>query len=298
MYNNRNSLWASLPPITKNLIAINFICWLADIVLSRRIGIPMSGIFGLNYLFSSGFHIWQPFTYMFMHAGFDHIFFNMFALLMFGAPLEQHWGGKRFLTYYLITGIGAGIVQELVWFGMFGPIDTMHITIGASGAIFGILLAFGWLFPDVKMFLLFIPIPIRARVFVTIYAICELWLGLAPSSGDNVAHFAHLGGMLFGWLLILWWKHKGIDGFGGSFFSKSHSDINERIKGWWQKQKNKHKKNSSHRYSDYHYQEPTRNTSHGKDNDKEDIDRILDKIKLSGYDSLTPEEKQRLFDRK
>lgn len=287
-----------MPPVTKNLIAINFICWLADIVLSRNIGIPLSNLFGLNYIFSSGFHLWQPFTYMFMHAGFDHIFFNMFALLMFGIPLEQRWGGKRFLTYYLVTGVGAAVVQELVWFGMFGAADVMRITIGASGAVFGILLAFGWLFPDVRMFLLFIPIPIRARVFVTIYAVCELWLGVAAPAGDNVAHFAHLGGMLFGWLLILWWRHKGVDGFGGNFFSASGRGWTWRLKSWWESFKSKlHKRNSTHtHYSNYHYQEPTRSGNPSPKATQQEIDRILDKIKFSGYGSLTDEEKRKLAD--
>lgn len=296
MNNHSNTFWGTLPTITKNLIAINFICWLADIALSRRIGIPLSHLFGLNYIFSQGFHIWQPLTYMFMHAGFDHIFFNMFALLMFGAPLEQHWGSKRFLTYYLITGIGAGIVQEVVWFGMSGIANAPHVTIGASGAIFGILLAFGWLFPDVKMFLLFIPIPIRARVFVTIYAVCELWLGVASLSGDNVAHFAHLGGMLFGWLLILWWRHKGIEGFSNNTFSSS--TWRYRLKSWWTQQKQKFNGNHKKDSSTYHYQDTKRSEGNSTSTDQQEINRILDKIKHSGYDSLTTEEKQRLYGQK
>lgn len=289
---SRNSFWSALPPITKNLIIINFICWLADKVLGVTWGVNLSHIFGLNYIFSSTFHVWQPLTYMFMHAGFDHIFFNMFALLMFGIPLEQRWGSKRFLTYYLVTGIGAGIIQELVWFCMYGAIDAPLVTIGASGAVFGILLAFAWLFPDEKMFLLFVPIPIRSRVFVALYALCELWLGVHTPTGDNVAHFAHLGGMLFGWLLILWWRHRGVNGFGRTYHPS-------RLKQWWRNfcEQLKERKPKKKNRQKFHYQDPIHTNIQDETKDKE-IDRILDKIKTSGYSSLTEEEKRTLFERK
>lgn len=165
----------------------------------------------MNWSFSSfansygSFHLWQPVTYMFMHANFGHLFCNMFAVLMFGPALEREWGERRYLVYYFVCGIGAAIVQELVWM-TFLP-GQLAATIGASGAVFGILLAFGWLFPDTPLYLLFIPVPIRARIFVIVYAVIELFAGLASFSGDNVAHFAHLGGMLFGLLLILWWQN-------------------------------------------------------------------------------------------
>ena len=140
-----------------------------------------------------------------MHAGFDHLFCNMFAVLMFGPILERTWGERKFLLYYLVCGLGAALIQELVWM-LFMP-GQIAVTIGASGAVFGILFAFGWLFPDEPIFFLFIPVPIRARVFVIVYAVIELFAGLGNFAGDNVAHFAHLGGMLFGWLILLWWKY-------------------------------------------------------------------------------------------
>ena len=220
-------MFRNLPPITKNLLLINLSCYLADVVF-QRYGIDFSRIFGLHYVTASEFQLWQPLTYMFMHANFSHIFFNMFAVMMFAPALEERWGGKRFLIYYLITGLGAAVVQEVVWAlqlqPMLNSIDPMVaaklanrvVTIGASGAVFGILLAFGWLFPEVRMFIMFIPIPIRARTLVIIYALIELFAGLAPTSGDNVAHFAHLGGMLFGLILILYWRKKGIGG--GPYF--------------------------------------------------------------------------------
>jgi membrane associated rhomboid family serine protease len=149
---------------------------------------------------------------MFLHADISHILFNMLAVWMFGATLENAWGSRRYLIYYLVCGVGAAIIQECVWSLM--PFHTLQLeylnTIGASGAVFGILFAFGWLFPDTPMFILFIPIPIRARTIVIIYALVELFAGMGNMMGthiDNVAHFAHLGGMLFGWLLLLYWRH-------------------------------------------------------------------------------------------
>jgi len=170
-----------------------------------------------------------------MHAGFEHILFNMFALYMFGGILERLWGPKRFLFYYLVTGIGAAIVQQLFWTVEFHSaltainhaistdlvnaqslieqkrqfLDSPYfITIGASGAVFGLLLAFGWIFPNQELYVMFIPIPIKAKYFVFFYGIVELFMGVAQFSGDSIAHFAHLGGMLFGAILIIIWKKK------------------------------------------------------------------------------------------
>ncbi len=265
-------MFRNLPPVTKNLLLINLICYFADIVFQRS-GIDFTQLFGLHYPIASGFHIWQPLTYMFMHAGFGHIFFNMFAVMMFAPALEDRWGSKRFLIYYLVTGVGAAVVQEAVWAWQFQPIlneiesvdpdlaatvANNLITIGASGAVFGILLAFGWLFPEVRMFIMFIPVPIRARTLVILYALIELFAGLAPV-GDNIAHFAHLGGMIFGWLLILWWRHRGYYGFDSTPWTEG------RIKRWfkdkWEKLFTKRhprikRDKDSKDYSDYHYHEP------------------------------------------
>lgn len=191
----------NLPTVTKNLLLLNLLMWLVDAALKSR-GIDLGAVLGFCDYRSGMFHFWQPLTYMFMHASFSHLFCNMFAVWMFGATLEREWGARRFLTYYLICGVGAALVQQLVWL-LTGP----GITIGASGAVFGILLAFGWLFPEVRMFLLFLPIPIRARTFVILYAVFELMAGISGRAGDNVAHFAHLGGMLFGVLVILFWQY-------------------------------------------------------------------------------------------
>ena len=210
----------NLPTVTRYLLIANFIIFLLAATF-QRYGIDLNTIGGLHYVSASSFHWWQPITYMFLHANFSHIFFNMFAVWMFGPLIEQEWGPRRFAVYYLICGLGAALIQELVWMLMLSNMSSVYSsaaiaqyaymlnTIGASGAVFGILFAFGWLFPDVPMFILFVPIPIRARVFVIIYALIELFAGLGSVAGftaDNVAHFAHLGGMLFGWLLILYWK--------------------------------------------------------------------------------------------
>ncbi len=226
----------NLPPITKWLLLANTIVWLLSSLLQRQ-GLYLNGVLGLWSLQSGNFHFWQPLTYMFAHANFEHLFCNMFAVWMFGPVLEENWGKWKYCLYYAVCGLGAAAIQLLVWHwaGMAGP----AVTVGASGAVFGILFAFGWLFPDVPMFLLFIPIPIRARTFVYIYAAIELFAGLADFSFDNVAHFAHLGGMLFGWLLLLWWRNKD-----RLQIPHIRRDENESKKG--------------KDFSDYHYQEPIR----------------------------------------
>ena len=210
----------NLPVVTRYLLVANFVAFLLTGILQRH-GVDLNALCGLHYYAAPSFHWWQPLTYMFLHANFSHIFFNMFAVWMFAPMIEQQWGTRRFALYYLVCGLGAAFIQEMVWGMMLSNMSLSYNaaslaqyayfmnTIGASGAVFGILFAFGWLYPDVPMFLLFIPVPIRARTFVIIYALIELFAGMGNAmrfTTDNVAHFAHLGGMLFGWLLILYWK--------------------------------------------------------------------------------------------
>lgn len=217
-----------LPVVTKNLLAINVLVFLATLA-AGRFDVDLNNILGLHLFIAEEFKPLQIVTYMFMHGDFFHLFFNMFALFMFGRVLESVWGPKRFLTYYMVTGVGAGIVQEVVQFiyyktqlsmysmvnlgaGMVLPMDeylNMWTTVGASGAVYGILLAFAMTFPNEKLFVMPIPFPIKAKYFVLIYGAIELFMGLSPRVGDNVAHFAHLGGMLFGIILILYWRKKG-----------------------------------------------------------------------------------------
>ncbi len=215
-----------LPVVVKNLLIINCIMFLADIVMTR-FGIDLSNILGLHFFMASDFHVYQLFTYMFMHGNFSHLFFNMFALWMFGNTLENIWGPKRFLLYYILCGLGAGLVQEGVQYIEYvvklsqyqtvnmggGQIIPMAqylnymTTVGASGAIYGLLLAFGMMFPNSMIYLYFI-MPIKAKWFVIGYAVIELLTGIF-STGDHVAHFAHLGGMLVGLIILLIWKKKG-----------------------------------------------------------------------------------------
>ncbi len=209
------------PPVIKNLLIINVLFFMADNVLSQR-GVDLTQLFGLYFFGMEGyFHIWQPVTYMFMHGSLSHIFFNMFALWMFGRILEAVWGGRRFLTYYMVCGVGAAIIQELVqlltFFHSMGTgvlsYSVLMPTVGASGAIYGILLAFAMLFPNEKMFIFPLPVPVKAKYFVAFFFVLELFSGFAVS--DNVAHFAHLGGMLFGWALLVYWKRK--NRYGGNY---------------------------------------------------------------------------------
>ena len=150
------------------------------------------------------FHAYQFITYMFLHANFEHIFFNMFALWMFGRTLEYELGSRRFLIYYMVCGIGAALIQYLTAL-VFGELPLMLV--GASGAVMGLLLAFGVLHPNATIMLLFPPIPMKAKWFVIIYGVIELFLGWRGVG--NVAHFAHVGGMLWGFLLLYWWRYTG-----------------------------------------------------------------------------------------
>ena len=215
-----------LPLVTKNLLIINGLFFLATLALGK-IGIDLTDILGLHFITASKFHVHQLVTYMFMHGSFSHIFFNMFALWMFGSALENFWGAKRFLLYYFITGIGAGIVQEISWTVELWNVLQPHIqmvnlagyelipkadyldkfvTVGASGAVFGLLLAFGMIFPNAMIYIYFL-FPMKAKWFVILYGVIELFSGVLGSS-NGIAHFAHLGGMIFGIFLILFWRYK------------------------------------------------------------------------------------------
>lgn len=216
-----------MPTVTKNLIIINILFFLGGIVATRY-GLDLSAYLGLHFFMADNFNPAQLISYMFMHGSFTHLFFNMFAVWMFGRILEQIWGPKRFLFYYIACGIGAGLVQELVQYIQYavelsaydkvdmgnGLILSMQQylnemnTVGASGAVYAILLAFGMLFPNEKMFIIPFPFPIKAKFFVAGYAVIELMQGFANNPTDNVAHFAHLGGMIFGFVLIIYWKKK------------------------------------------------------------------------------------------
>ncbi|MCD8071664.1 MAG: rhomboid family intramembrane serine protease [Alistipes sp.] len=193
----------STPPVVKNLLIINALFFLAVYALPADATTWLYGNLSLYPIGSGNFMPHQLVSYMFMHAGFEHFFFNMFALWMFGRVMEYDLGSKRFLIYYMACGVGAGLIQLAV--NMLTPAGP---TVGASGAIFGILLGFGMLHPNSIIMLLIPPIPMKAKYFVIIYGALELWLGVSGRM-DNIAYFAHLGGMVWGFLLLWWWKKKG-----------------------------------------------------------------------------------------
>lgn len=245
--NNGRGGLATIPPVTRNLLIINVIIWVAEMIFPS-LGNTLVKLLGLHFVAGSLFNPVQIFTYMFIHDPSSpvHIFFNMFSLWMFGRLMEQVWGSKRFLVYYFVCGVGAAFVQEAVWAGCWmndyvsgiarlngltdvsmkeivdegirnrdaGFLDAIAayknsmVTIGASGAIFGILLGFAFVFPNLPLYLFFIPVPIKAKYMVAGYAVIEFFLGVSHSV-STVAHFAHLGGMLFGLILLLWWRKNG-----------------------------------------------------------------------------------------
>jgi membrane associated rhomboid family serine protease len=190
-----------LPPAVKNLLIINIIVFLG----TELIGDPMYQLFALFPIGSPFFRWWQFVTHMFMHGNFAHIFFNMWSLFVFGPLLERLWGSKKFLIFYFVCGLGAALCHELVL--MTQPLSNIP-TVGASGAIYGLLLGFGMLYPNYVLTLVFPPVSLKAKWFVVIFAVIELVTGILGTR-DGVAHFAHLGGMLFGLILILIWKKQG-----------------------------------------------------------------------------------------
>jgi len=193
----------NLTTAVKNLLIINIIVFIG----TELIGNPMYQLFALFPLNSPLFRWWQFVTHMFMHGGFAHIFFNMWSLFVFGPVLERMWGPKKFLIYYFVCGLGAALCHELVLY-FFVPGQLYVPTVGASGAIYGLLLGFGMLYPNYTLSLVFPPISMKAKWFVIIFAAIELVTGITGTA-DGVAHFAHLGGMLFGLILLLCWKKQG-----------------------------------------------------------------------------------------
>jgi len=277
--------WSMMPPVVKNLLIINGLLFLATFTLGSSQGIDLYKLLGLHYFESELFSPYQFVTYMFMHGDISHIFFNMFAVWMFGSAIENAWGSKRFLIYYLLTGFGAAFLHYLIIYIDIAPVIAqmeaiieapsaasiqvfiqehrfmvddwkypeiteqlrkfgntslqvlesdptnasalqdasiffqsylehyMNIpnVVGASGSLFGILLAFGMMFPNVRLMMIFLPIPIKAKYFVMAYGAIELVSAFQNNPGDNVAHFAHLGGMLFGFIIIKIWEKSGVN---------------------------------------------------------------------------------------
>jgi len=219
--NNRGTgFLGGITPVVKNLVIINSIM----LLITYLTGNFMYEKFSLFYFGSPLFKPYQLITHMFMHGGFVHLFFNMYSLIFFGVILEQVWGSKKFFLYYMVTGLGAAFLHSLVLYidassllsaaqaGSQMAADRYQAlcstpTVGASGAIYGVLLAYGMLFPNNTLQLIFPPVALKAKWFVLIFGAIELVLGIS-NTGGNIAHFAHLGGMIFGYFLIIYWKKK------------------------------------------------------------------------------------------
>ena len=314
-----------MPFVTKNLLLANVVIFFLSLVMPS-----LTSLMGLHYWQASQFHVYQLVTYMFMHGGWTHLFFNMFALWMFGCVMERTWGPKRFIIYYLVCGIGAGLLQELAQFGsLFLDLSSQGATIGqiiriqtidptapevlnawttvgASGSIYGILLAFGMTYPEEKMFIIPIPFPIKAKWFVMGYIVIELVMAF-ESPGDGVAHVAHLGGMLFGFFLIRHWRSTArrqstFDGW-NSYQGTAHRDdsatILGRIRKWMHlDREGNHNANTTNngdfRTTSTHQSDWDYNAR--RKQEEAEIDAILEKIRRSGYASLTAEEKKKLFE--
>lgn len=233
--------FSGIPPVVKNLILINVVMLLATYTAAGVFNVDLNAMLGLYYPKSEHFRPYQVITHMFMHGGLAHLFFNMFALFMFGRVLESVWGPKRFFIFYFVSGLGAALTHEAVIALQYNKLinsispDQLQLvmergaeifqsgrnfndpdmgqlnmllnvpTVGASGAVFGILLGFGVLFPNTQLMLLFPPIPIKAKWLVIAYGGLELYLAVTQP-GSNIAHAAHLGGMIFGYILIKIWQ--------------------------------------------------------------------------------------------
>ncbi len=223
---------SNISPVVKNLLIINVICFLPFVLFNKPMADQIRDLVSAYYFDSPYFKPWQPITYMFFHGGWEHIIFNMFALFSFGSIIEYNMGSKRFIMFYFICGLGGLALQWAVQaFEVYRAVGTITVShdfvptsqeifdqvhavygstmVGASGAIFGVLIAFGMLYPNAELMILFIPVPVKAKYVIPVYIVIELFLGLGQFNGDNVAHFAHLGGAVLGFLLIKLWRLQG-----------------------------------------------------------------------------------------
>lgn len=292
-YYSPPSSFRFFPRGMKFLLVANVAIFLLQLFL--QLGLRIGDVYLYDVFFrifalfpiGQGFLVWQLVTYLFLHGGFFHIFFNMLALWMFGVELENVWGTRRFITYYFLCGVGAGL-SNLYLTPLF---TTPGPTIGASGAIYGILLAFGMLFPDSPVFIYFL-FPIKAKYFVAIFIGIELIAGVTGTE-NGVAHFAHLGGALVGFVYLLVYR-RSIPAFDRitDSLKKTSRSLRERVR-------DRNRYGDTRVVSDVSFAElkKTEKSKSGgtKESDQEKLDEILDKISASGYDSLTDDEKRMLF---
>ena len=306
----------NIPIVTKNLLIVNVVAFLVCYLFGKDASgnFMLNDILGLHFFMASDFHVYQLITYMFMHGGFEHIIFNMFALWMFGCVVERVWGAKKFLFYYIACGVGAGLFQEAAQYVSYlyndfsayqfivdangtrlpmGDYLNLWTTVGASGAIYAILLAFGMIYPNERIFIFPLPVPIKAKYFVIGYAAIELFSALA-TRGDGVAHIAHLGGMVFGFFMIRYWRKQ----MEGGYHNSSTQDAFDKVRNMFGGRKKYTKQRFDYTRNENYTTDfqPTDQDEQRKKANQVEIDRILDKIRKSGYDSLSKEEKQTLFD--
>ena len=312
----------NIPTVTRNLLIINVVVFIATYLI-QMIGADLNSILGLHFILAPDFQAYQLLTYMFAHGGWSHIFFNMFALWMFGCIVERTWGARKVLFYYIACGIGAGLVQELAQMVQFYLLATEQIpgfslsqtmlvvkanamflnawtTVGASGAIYGILLAFGMLYPEERLFIFPLPVPIKAKWLVLIYAAIELFMAFS-TTGDGVAHLAHLGGMVVGFFLIRYWRrHPDIN-----YNRRGGQQFFDSLRSAWERRSHRSAPGNDRQRWDYGHttgrtaQRPETDAEYNERKrwEQERTDAILDKIRRSGYDSLSNDEKQWLFDK-
>ena len=294
------------PPVIKNLLIINGIVFVIE-MLGQQVGlgnglnfndiitkyfalIPLGGLTLSNGvgLIHWSFYPWQLITYQFMHGGFAHIFFNMFALWMFGVEIENIWGSKKFLIFYLMCGVVAGIFQ-LILPPLFN--ETLAPTIGASGAIFGVLVAFGMLFPNRYIYLYFL-LPIKAKYLIALFVLAEIYF--VDSGGGNVAHLAHLGGALAGFVYIMLDRKSNLSL--GNIFKSTPRSSSGNVFDSFKKSANVFKKQRDQNVEDASFYEVKDDPKHETEINQAQIDAILDKISKSGYQNLTEKEKKILFE--
>ena len=291
-------MFRQIPPITKNLLIINVLAYLAAVVMKGS-GIDFNEIFGLHFFMADNFHLYQLVTYMFMHGGVTHLFFNMFALWMFGCVIEQTWGSRRFLWYILACGVGAGLFEEAAQFvqyaveglaaynmvnvgGMIIPTSeylNMWVTVGFSGAVYGILLGFGMTYPEERIFIFPLPVPIKGKWFVMLYAAIELFSALSTSS-DGVAHIAHLGGMAVGYIIIRHWRQQyerrqRASSFNGwetwdGYEIRTRESLKDKISAWWKRNMQRGKR---HYNQESHYDKAEKNRKNAVR-----IDNVMDLV--------------------
>ena len=337
-----NGFLSSIPPVTRNLLFINIILFMVQQLVAQRGGDVLTDLFGLHFFLAPDFHLWQVVTYMFLHGSWSHVLLNMFSLWMFGRIIEQTMGQRRFIIYYFLCGVGAALCQELWQLGQYyleglnhyaivtdgvtslpmGTFLNTWVTIGASGACYGVLLAFGMTFPDERIMLLFPPIPMKAKYFVIGYALIEVFS--AFYSNGNIAHFAHLGGMFFGWLYFRNWRRQIAAAqrrphydpytrtyYTGSADSTAGDGVLQRIRRAFQRfgaavegafrqlfsrsNRGGGASRTSSSAASSAARETDREYNLRRRKEQERIDEILDKVRRSGYASLTEEEKKDLF---